>query len=38
MVITDFRDGVLIEADYQNFVITPETPENFIDTVQKRKT
>ena len=38
MVITDFRDGVLIKADYQNFVITPKNPKSFTDTIQKRKT
>jgi hypothetical protein len=38
MVITNFRDGVLIRAEHQNYVITPKNPESFIDTIQKRMT
>jgi len=36
MVITNFRDGLLIRAEHQNYVITPKNPENFIDTIQKK--
>ena len=38
MVITNFRDGVLIKAEHQNYVITPKNPKSFTDTIQKRKT
>jgi hypothetical protein len=36
MIITSFRDGVLIRAEHQNYVITSKNPENFIDTIQKK--
>lgn len=38
MIITNFRDGVLIRAEHQNYVITPKNPENFIETIQKMQT
>jgi hypothetical protein len=36
MVITNFRDGVLIRAERTNYLITPKNPENFIETFQKK--
>jgi len=36
MVITNFRDGVLIRAERTNYLITPKDPENFIETIQKK--
>jgi len=38
MIITNSRDGVLIRAEHQNYVITPKNPENFIETIQKMLT
>ena len=39
MVITNYRDGVLIKAKNGNYVITPSNPDNFIETInQKTKT
>lgn len=37
MVITNFKDGVLIKAEHQNYVITPKHPENFIENIEKMK-
>jgi len=37
MVITNFRDGVLIKAQHGNYVITPRKPENFIENIKKMK-
>jgi hypothetical protein len=36
VVITNFRDGVLIRAEHTNYLITPRNPENFIDTIRKK--
>jgi hypothetical protein len=36
MVITNFRDGVLIRTERTNYLITPKNPENFIETIQKK--
>lgn len=38
MVITNFRDGVLIKAQHGNYVITPRKPEDFIESIKKMKT
>ncbi len=35
MVITNFRDGVLIKAANGNYVITPSNPDNFIENIKK---
>src|SRR3990170_974270 len=35
MVITNYRDGVLIKAKNGNYVITPSNPENFIREIEK---
>jgi len=37
MVITNFRDGVLIKAKHGNYVITPRNPENFMETIGNMK-
>ena len=39
MAITNYHDGILIKAKNGNYVITPNNPENFIETLnQKTKT
>ena len=38
MVITNFKDGVLIKAQHGNYVITPRKPEDFIESIKKMKT
>jgi hypothetical protein len=38
MVITNFKDGVLIKAQYGNYVTTPRKPEDFIESIKKMKT
>ena len=35
MVITNFRDGVLIKAKQGNYLITPMNPDEFIESVKK---
>jgi hypothetical protein len=37
MVITNFRDGVLIKARNGNYVITPSNPDNFIASIKLPK-
>src|SRR3990172_12525433 len=37
MVITNYRDGVLIKAENGNYVITPRNPDNFIESIEKTK-
>ena len=37
MVITNFRDGVLIKAEHGNYVMTPRDPNNFIESIEKMK-
>jgi len=37
MVITNYRDGVLMKAENGNYVITPSNPENFIADIEKDK-
>ena len=37
MVITNFRDGVLIKAQHGNYVITPIKPEDFMESIKKMK-
>lgn len=34
MAITNFNDGVLIKTKHGNFIITPENPENFIESMR----
>jgi len=36
VVITNFRDGVLIKAEHTNCLITPRNPENFINTIREK--
>lgn len=36
IVITNFRDGVLIKAKHGNYVITPRNPDDFIEHIRKR--
>jgi len=36
MVITNFRDGVLIKAKNGNYIITPSKPDNFIENIRSR--
>ena len=36
MVITNFRDGVLIKTKHGNYVITPRNPDVFIEDIRKR--
>jgi hypothetical protein len=38
MVITNFKDGVLIKAQHGNYVITPRKPEDLIENIKKMKT
>jgi len=35
MVITNFKDGVLVKTKHGNYVITPINPEKFIETIEK---
>ncbi len=35
MAITNFKDGVLIKTEHENYVITPKNPEAFIDSLEK---
>jgi len=37
MVITNFKDGVLLKAQHGNYVITPRKPEDFIENIEKMK-
>ena len=37
MVITNYRDGVLIKAKNGNYVITPSNPDELIENIKKRK-
>jgi hypothetical protein len=37
VVITNFKDGVLVKAEHGNYVITPSSPEGFIETIEKMK-
>ena len=37
MVITNFRDGILIKAEHENYVITPRDPKSFIEAIEKMK-
>ena len=36
MAITNYRDGVLIKAKNGNYVITPNNPDNFIQSIKLR--
>ena len=36
MVITNFRDGVLIKTRVGNYLITPENPEEFIGIIRRK--
>jgi len=38
MVITNFKDGVLIKTKHGNYVITPRNPENLMETIENIKT
>jgi hypothetical protein len=38
MVVTNFRDGVLIKAANGNYVITPRNPDAFIENIKRIKT
>lgn len=35
MVITNFRDGVLIKTEQGNYLITPKSPDEFIESIKK---
>jgi hypothetical protein len=35
VVITNFRDGVLIETKQSNYLITPRNPDEFINSITK---
>jgi hypothetical protein len=35
-VITNFRDGILIRAQDQTYLITPKNPEDFARTIRER--
>lgn len=35
MVITNFRDGVLIKTKQGNYLITPKNPDEFIESIKK---
>ena len=37
MVITNYRDGVLMKATNGNYVITPSNPDNFIANIEKNR-
>jgi hypothetical protein len=37
MVITNFRDGVLIKATNGSYVITPRSPDDFIQYVERNR-
>ena len=36
MVITNFRDGVLIRAKHGGYVITPRNPDDFIEDIRRK--
>jgi len=36
MVITNFRDGVLIRAKGGHYIITPSNPDDFIESIKTR--
>jgi hypothetical protein len=35
MVITNFRDGVLIKTKQSNYLITPKNPDEFIESIRR---
>jgi hypothetical protein len=35
VVMTDFRDGVLIKAKQGNYLITPKNPDEFIESIKR---
>lgn len=37
MVITNFKDGVLVKAKHGNYVITPGNPDRFVETIKEIK-
>jgi hypothetical protein len=37
MIMTNFKDGVLIKAERENYVITPKDPDNFIEEIKKAR-
>jgi len=36
MVVTNFRDGVLIRAKSGHYIITPSNPDDFIESIKTR--
>ena len=36
MVMTNFKDGVLIKTKQGNYVITPKNPDNFKQTIERK--
>jgi len=37
LTITNFNDGVLIKTKNENYIITPDTPESFIESLKEAK-
>ena len=37
MVMTNFKDGVLIKTKQGNYIITPKNPENFMQALEKMR-
>jgi hypothetical protein len=37
MVMTNFKDGVLLKTKHGNYIITPKNPENFMQAVEKMR-
>ncbi|MEM2351700.1 MAG: PH domain-containing protein, partial [Thermoproteota archaeon] len=37
IVMTNFKDGVLIRTVHENYIITPRDPEEFIEVVNARR-
>ena len=35
MVITNFKDGVLIRTERENYIITPKDPESFVEIIEQ---
>ncbi len=36
MVMTNFKDGVIIRSKEGNYIITPKNPESFIESIENR--
>ena len=37
VAITNFRDGILIKTPNNNYIITPNNPDNFMENIEKNR-